>query len=131
MHQRALKPNIVRAKEDNPVIHCKSRRIGSSSHTALRSGCESFWHVFDYFLAWSGIFEIFDVVFSCGIWCYGTEKGKMNFFPLSSFLLSNFGGNEKVCNTRNPALSLMNLFETVGALFFIKKAYPKNPLTLV
>ena len=80
-----------------------TRRIGSSSHTALRSGCESFWHVFDYFLAWSGIFEIFDVVFSCGIWCYGTEKGKMNFFPLSSFLLSNFGGNEKVCNTRNPA----------------------------
>ena len=59
--------------------------------------------LFDYFLAWSGIFEIFDVVFSCGIWCYGTAKGKMNFFPLSYFLLSNFGGNEKVCNTRNPA----------------------------
>ena len=81
----------------------ETRRIGGSSHTALRSGCESFCHVFDYFLAWSGIFEIFDMFFSCGIWCHGTEKGKMNFFPLSSFLLSNFGGNEKVCNTRNPA----------------------------
>ena len=85
------------------LILSRPRRIGSSSHTALRSGCESFCHVFDYFLAWSGIFEIFDVVFSCGIWCYGTEKGKMNLFPLSSFLLSNFGGNEKVCNTQNPA----------------------------
>ena len=80
-----------------------ARRIGRSSHTALRSECESFCHVSDYFSVWSGIFENFHLVFSSGIWCYRTEKVKMNFFPLSSFFLSNFGGNEKVCNTRNPA----------------------------
>ena len=101
------------------------RRIGASSHTALRSGCESFCHEFDYFLAWSAIFEIFDVVFSCGIWCYGTEKGKMNFFPLSSFLLSNFGGNEKVCSTRNPAYLWIYLKRLVR-YFSSRKLIPKN-----
>ena len=44
-------------------MHSNALNQGGFSHTALRNGCESFCHVFDYFLAWSGIFEIFDVVF--------------------------------------------------------------------
>ena len=53
----------------------------------------------------------------------------MYFFIMSSLMLSNFEGKEKLCTVQKPALSLMNLFETVGALFVIKDAYPKTPLT--
>ena len=52
----------------------------------------------------------------------------MNFFPLSSFCYLILVAMKRFAKS---CISLMNLFETVGALFFIKKAYPKNPLTLV
>ena len=62
-------------------------------------------------------FATYPITFLCGeefarffTWYFLVEFGamepkkvKVNFFPLSSFFLSNFGGNEKVCNTRNPA----------------------------
>ena len=102
------------------------RRIGRSSHTALRSECESFCHVSDYFSVWSGIFENFHLVFSSWIWCYRTEKVKMNFFPLSSFFLSNFGGNEKVCNTRNPAYLWWIYLKRLARYFSSRKLIPKT-----
>ena len=105
------------------------RRIGSSSQSASRSECESLCHVFNYFFAWSRILYIFTSLFSCWIWCYGARKGKMYFFIMSSLLLPNFEGKEKVWNSRKSAYLWCIFFKTVGALLFVKNAYPKTPLT--
>jgi len=51
----------------------------------------------------------------------------LNFFTFSSFSVSNFGGKEKVLKQSKSRISLLNLFEMVGALFFTKKAYQENP----
>ena len=97
-----------------------ARRIGSSSQSASRSECESLCHVFNYFFAWSRILYIFTSLFSCWIWCYGARKGKMYFFIMSSLLLPNFEGKEKVWNSRKSAY-LWCIFLKRLARYFLSK----------
>ena len=73
------------------------RRIGASSHTALHSGCGSFCHVFNYFLAWSGIFEIFHVVyFLLNLECRITYCVTLSYFSHFSAVINSMLGKVHV-----------------------------------